>query len=109
MSWFGSDGGGDLDVAATYDLAYNASQFAKEGVGLTVALYGIVDAGPGTDLVFRPLSPTLETSLFVVWRQAPEAPPSRPSPRRRPKGGRDARGMSRGRGPTDPARQRSPV
>lgn len=61
-------------MAATYDLAYNASQFAKEGVGLTVALDGIVDAGPGTDLVFRPLSPTLETSLFVVWRKHQRLP-----------------------------------
>lgn len=73
MSWFGS-GRDDLDVAATYDLAYNASQFAKEGVGLAVALDGIVDAGPGTGLVFRPLSPTLETSLFVVWRKHQRLP-----------------------------------
>lgn len=108
MSWFGS-GRDDLDVAATYDLAHNASRFAKEGVGLAVALDGIVDTGPGTGLVFRPLSPTLETSLFVVWRKHQRLPPSRPGPRPRPAKGRNARGMSRGRGPTDPARRHGPV
>ena len=73
MSWFGSDGD-DLDGAATYDLASNAARFAKMGVGRAVALDGIVDAGPGTGLVFRPLSPTLETSLFVVWRKHQRLP-----------------------------------
>ncbi|MCI8452002.1 MAG: LysR family transcriptional regulator [Eggerthellaceae bacterium] len=73
MAWFGA-GKDDLDVVATYDLAYNASRFAREGVGLAVALDGIVDVGPGTGLVFRPLSPALETNLFVVWRKHQRLP-----------------------------------
>lgn len=43
MSWF-KDKRESLNVVATYDLAYNASRFAREGLGYAVALDGIVDA-----------------------------------------------------------------
>lgn len=68
MAWFG-DARADLDVVATYDLAYNASRFAKAGFGCAVILDGIVDAGAGSGLAFRPLRPALETDLFLVWRR----------------------------------------
>lgn len=68
MSWFGRKRS-KLDVVATYDLAYNASRFAKEGFGYVVALDGIVEVGIETGLAFRPLSPELTTDLFVVWRK----------------------------------------
>ena len=68
MAWFG-EARANLDVVATYDLAYNASRFAKVGFGCAVALDGIVDAGAGSGLVFRPLHPTLEADLFLVWRR----------------------------------------
>ena len=68
MAWF-DDARDDLDVVATYDLAYNASRFAKAGFGCAVALDGIVDAGTGSGLAFRPLRPALEADLFLVWRR----------------------------------------
>lgn len=51
MSWF-KDKRESLNVVATYDLAYNASRFAREGLGYAVALDGIVDASEGSDLSF---------------------------------------------------------
>ncbi len=68
MAWFGVERE-SLDISATYDLAYNASRLAKEGFGYAVTLDGIVDAGHGSGLAFRPLSPQLETSLFLVWKR----------------------------------------
>lgn len=68
MSWFGSEND-ELNVVATYDLAYNASRFAREGFGYAIALDGIVDTTPGSGLAFRPLAPGLEASLFLVWKR----------------------------------------
>lgn len=66
MMWF-KDERESLNVVATYDLAYNASRFAKEGFGYAVTLDGIVDATEGSGLAFRPLSPRLEAHLFLIW------------------------------------------
>lgn len=66
MAWF-KDERGSLSIVATYDLAYNASRFAKEGIGYAIALDGIVDAAEGSGLAFRPLSPHLDAHLFLVW------------------------------------------
>lgn len=68
MAWF-KDKRESLNVVATYDLAYNASRFAKERLGYAVALEGIVDASEGSGLAFRPLHPCLETHLFLVWNR----------------------------------------
>lgn len=68
MSWF-KDKRESINVVATYDLAYNASRFAKEGFGYAVALEGIVDASEGSGLAFRPLAPCLEAHLFLVWNR----------------------------------------
>ncbi|MEY8562726.1 LysR family transcriptional regulator [Eggerthellaceae bacterium 3-80] len=68
MTWF-KDKRESLNVVATYDLAYNASRFAKEGFGYVVALDGIVDTTEGSGLTFRPLAPHLEACLFLVWNR----------------------------------------
>ncbi|WP_165056715.1 MULTISPECIES: LysR family transcriptional regulator [unclassified Adlercreutzia] len=68
MSWFEPDRD-EIDVVATYDLAYNASRFAREGFGYAVALAGIVDVTAGSGLAFRPLAPRLEADLFLVWKR----------------------------------------
>lgn len=68
MSWFGENRDA-LNIVATYDLAYNASRFAKAGFGHVVALDGIVDVGKSAGLAFVPLQPELATKLFVVWQK----------------------------------------
>ncbi len=65
--WFGeySDG---LDVVATYNLIYNASLLVKQGLGYALALDKLVDVSSESSLCFRPLKPTLESRLSVVWK-----------------------------------------
>ncbi len=59
----------DLRLEGTFRLSYNASVFVKEGLGYQLTFAGLVDTSPGSGLAFRPLSPTLETKLFLIWNK----------------------------------------
>ncbi len=59
----------ELQLEGTFRLAYNASLFVKEGLGYQLTLAGLVDTSSESGLVFRPLSPTLETKLFLIWNR----------------------------------------
>lgn len=58
-----------LNIVATYDLLYNAAQFAKRRLGYVIALDKIINTSGDSNLCFRPLSPTLEAELFFVWKK----------------------------------------
>lgn len=58
-----------LNIVATYDLLYNAAQFAKHGFGYVLALDKIVSTTDDTELCFRPLFPVLEAELYIVWKK----------------------------------------
>ncbi len=58
-----------LNIVATYDLLYNAAQFAKRRFGYVLALDKIINTTGDSDLCFRPLSPKLEAELFFVWKK----------------------------------------
>ncbi len=60
---------GDLTREASFGLAYNGAIFAREGLGYLLAFDHIVDTGPGSDLVFRPLEPPLHTDLYFTWKR----------------------------------------
>ena len=64
-SWFGPLYG-ELDVAATYNLIYNAAIMVKNGVGTAVSL---MFESNFDELCYRPLSPTLETGCVLVWKK----------------------------------------
>ena len=66
--WFGDDTA-RLNVVATLDLTYNGSVLAREGVGYLLTFDGLVDTGADSPLCFKPLSPELTTSMYVVWRR----------------------------------------
>ena len=66
--WLKSDTS-KLNIAATYDLIYNASHFVKKGIGYAVALDGLVNTTGESDLCFRPLYPPLEAELYIVWKK----------------------------------------
>lgn len=72
--WFGNTDF-QQNVRVTYNLALNAAFLARFGAGLAlVRAYTInVDNLP---LVFRPLSPTLESSLMVIWQPDREFSPA---------------------------------
>lgn len=58
-----------LNIAATYDLVYNAAQFAKNGLGYVIALDKLVNTTGNSELCFRPLFPALQAELCIVWKK----------------------------------------
>ena len=68
LAWLGMDIS-KLNVVATYDLVYNASQFAKEGFGYVVALDKLINTTGDSSLCFRPLSPPLDINLYIIWKK----------------------------------------
>lgn len=58
-----------LNIVATYDLVYNAAQFAKKGFGYVIALDQLINTAGNSDLCFRPLFPIMEANLCIVWKK----------------------------------------
>lgn len=58
-----------LHLEGSFRLAYNASVFAKEHLGYLLTFDKLVNTSPGSGLTFRPLSPRLETRLYLVWKK----------------------------------------
>jgi DNA-binding transcriptional LysR family regulator len=59
---------GQFKVAGTLDLVRNAATMVAESGELALTFEGI-GGYTGDDLVFRPLSPTLQTGSFAAWKR----------------------------------------
>lgn len=57
-----------LHVVATYNLVFNASLLVDEGLGYALCLDKLIHT-QGTNLCFRPFSPSLEASASIVWKK----------------------------------------
>ncbi|MDE7325086.1 MAG: LysR family transcriptional regulator [Lachnospiraceae bacterium] len=68
LQWLKSDIS-KLNIVATYDLIYNAAQFVKKGFGYVIALDKLINTAGDSNLCFRPLSPTFEAELYIVWKK----------------------------------------
>ena len=68
MQWLGKPAT-ELNIAATYNLIYNAALLVRSGVGCAVTLDRLVPTGVKSGLVFRPFVPQLESSLDIVWKK----------------------------------------
>lgn len=68
FDWFQKDAR-SMKVVATYNLMYNASLLAKEGLGYVFGLNRLINTTDDSELCFRPLKPAIETSLAVVWKK----------------------------------------
>lgn len=66
--WLGKEYA-SLNIAATYNLLYNASLMVEENVGCALCLDGIIPEYPGSPLCFRPLEPKIEVGLNIVWKK----------------------------------------
>lgn len=66
--WFGADFD-KLDIVATYNLLYNAAIMVEAGVGYAVTLDRLVNTSSNSSLCFRPLTPTLESGLSIIWKK----------------------------------------
>lgn len=56
-------------MAATYNLAFNAAQLVREGVGCALVLDKLITTGPGTGLVFRPMVPPVISTIDFAWKR----------------------------------------
>lgn len=57
-----------LNIVATYNLLYNASLLVDEGLGYALTLDKLINT-TGSQLCFRPLTPTLEIGMFLIWKK----------------------------------------
>ena len=58
-----------LRLEGSFRLSYNGSMFAREGLGYLLTFEHLVDTSRASGLVFRPLSPRLETRLYLIWKK----------------------------------------
>lgn len=66
--WCGSRTG-ELHLEGSFRLSYNGSLFVKEGLGYLLTLSHLIDTGPDSGLVFRPLTPRLEAKMYFIWKK----------------------------------------
>ena len=67
MRWF-EKSASELNIVATYNLAFNASIMAREHMGYVLTLDKLINT-EGTDLCFRPLSPKQTVGMVLVWKK----------------------------------------
>ncbi len=58
-----------LHIVATFNLAYNAGVLVREGVGYALTFDKLADTGAESELTFRPLTPPLETGMYMIWKK----------------------------------------
>lgn len=67
-TWFGADFK-KLNIAATYNLVYNATMMVESGIGYAITLDRLANTAEDSRVCFRPLKPTLESGLNIVWKK----------------------------------------
>ncbi len=66
--WMGREPS-ELNIAATYNLIFNASLMVDEGLGYAVGFDQIINTSGNSSLCFRPLEPKLENKMSVIWKK----------------------------------------
>ncbi len=61
--------GVDVNVIGTYNLLHNASFIAENNIGCVLCFDKLINTTGDSNLAFRPLKPTLEVELDVVWKK----------------------------------------
>ena len=59
-----------MNIVATYNLLFNAALLAEQNVGGVLCLDGLVNTMAVENIVFRPLFPTVESGLDIVWKKS---------------------------------------
>lgn len=58
-----------LRLEGSFRLSYNGSLFVREKLGYLLTFEYLIDTGPDSGLVFRPLTPKLETKIYFIWKK----------------------------------------
>ena len=59
----------ELDIVATYNLLFNASLLVEEGLGYAICFDQIINTSGNSRLCFRPLAPTIEIEMNMIWKK----------------------------------------
>lgn len=58
-----------LKLSGTVNLCYNGGVFVREGLGCMLTFDRLIHCTPNSELCFVPLSPLLETKMYVIWKK----------------------------------------
>ena len=58
-----------LHQEGSFQLSYNGAVFASENLGILLTFDKLINTSDLTDLVSRPLMPTLENKMYLVWKK----------------------------------------
>ena len=58
-----------MKLEGSFRLSYNGSVFTREGLGYLLTFGHLIDTSLESGLVFRPLEPALETTLYIAWNR----------------------------------------
>lgn len=59
-----------LPISATFDLIHNAALLAEEGLGYIFTIDNLISGTiKDSSLVFRPLSPSINSDIYLVWKR----------------------------------------
>lgn len=58
-----------LNLSGTINLCYNGGVFVEEGLGGMLTFDRLVNTDNDSNLCFRPLSPRLETKMYIIWKK----------------------------------------
>ena len=67
LKWFGQKPE-DLNIVNTYNLVYNGTLMADEGMGYLLTLKNLVNTR-GTNLCFKPIHPEQPLVISIVWKK----------------------------------------
>ena len=60
---------GELNVVGTVNLFYNGTVFVRAGEGLLLTFDKLADTSSDSELCFRPLKPSLQSKMYIIWRR----------------------------------------
>ena len=58
-----------VNIVSTYNLIFNASLMVEEGLGYAISFNNIIDTTGNRNLTFRPLFPSIELNMNLVWKK----------------------------------------
>lgn len=65
-----------LNIAATYNLVYNASLLVEDGIGCAIAFEKLINVTGDSPLCFRPIVPELSVTGTLIWKKYSVFPPA---------------------------------
>ncbi len=58
-----------LNIVATYNLLYNGSLMAEEGLGYVIGFDHIINVSGNSELCYRPIEGSTPVRMFLIWKK----------------------------------------